>query len=54
MKHALPNKPLQPTSRVEGLGRPVPPADRFHAAATRYYAGHPWDALALLGITPDF
>jgi predicted transposase YbfD/YdcC len=24
------------------------------AAATRYYAGHPWDALALLGVTPDF
>jgi predicted transposase YbfD/YdcC len=24
------------------------------AAATRYYAGHPWAALALLGITPDF
>jgi predicted transposase YbfD/YdcC len=24
------------------------------AAATRYYAGHPWDALALLGITLDF
>jgi predicted transposase YbfD/YdcC len=24
------------------------------AAATRHYAGHPWAALALLGITPDF
>jgi predicted transposase YbfD/YdcC len=24
------------------------------AAATRYYAGHPWDALALLGVTPNF
>jgi predicted transposase YbfD/YdcC len=24
------------------------------AAATRYYAGHPWEALALLGVSPDF
>jgi len=24
------------------------------AAALRHYAGHPWEALALLGITPDF
>lgn len=24
------------------------------AAATRHYAGHPWEAVALLGITPDF
>jgi predicted transposase YbfD/YdcC len=24
------------------------------AAATRHYAGHPWDALALLGVTHDF
>lgn len=24
------------------------------AAATRYYAGHPWEALTLLGIAPDF
>ena len=24
------------------------------AAATRYYAAQPWEALALLGITPDY